>query len=162
VRAGGRPAAAALLVLLLAAACGGSAPAPGLGAAGCVNPRAAHRAWVVVQHGSGQVVQRCVGFDADRIDADRLMRQSGIEYRTETYAGVGRAVCQLDDEPDRYTECVPADRPAWVGLLAARGGRWQQARTGYASIQLGDGDALGWQYRDELSAPPPPPLPEHR
>ena len=153
-------AAGALLALLgPVAACGDSArpPPPVHHVADCLDPRAPHQATVVVQHQSGSIVQRCVGFAADRLDGDRLMQLSGIQYQAQTFPGHGRVVCQLDNEPAQFDECLPAAGAFWITMLSVREGPWRQAVTGYASIQLRDGDALGWQYRAEVASPIPMP-----
>ncbi len=154
--------ASAQLVLLLAACSGApaSAPAASPTTATCVNAGAAHHVYVVVQHLSGTSLQRCVGFGGDQLDGDGLMRQSGIEYQTQTFSGLGKAVCQVDNEPAQYSECFPKDKPFWASFVSTGGGPWKEAQTGYASTSLKDGDALGWQYRLQTGPPPPPPLPK--
>ncbi len=152
--------ASATLALLIAA-CGGSTASPTTtpSAPACVNAGAAHHAYLVVQHLSGATLQRCVGFDAAQINGDDLMKQSGIEYQTQTFSGLGKAVCQVDNEPAQYAECFAKDRPFWATLVSTGGG-WQEAQTGYAGIDLKDGDALGWQYHAQDATPSPPPLPK--
>src|SRR4029077_1651474 len=57
------PASALLAIVLAAAACSSSTPsASGSPTPACVNASAAHHAYVVVEHLSGQSVQKCVGF----------------------------------------------------------------------------------------------------
>jgi hypothetical protein len=149
--------------LALIAACGGTttsgAPAASPGAGSCVNGQAAHHAYVMVQHLSGKTVQGCVGFAGDQITGDDLMTQSRIEYNAQTFSGIGKAVCQVDNEPAQFTECFPKDKPYWALYVSTAGGPWTEAQAGYATTSLKDGDALGWQYRQPAGSPPPPPLP---
>jgi hypothetical protein len=155
--------ASAPLVLLLAG-CGGSSSGPASataspGTAACVNANAAHKAYVVVQHGGGASVQKCVGFDAEQIGGEDLMKKSGIEYQTQDFSGVGKAVCQLDNEPAQFSECFPKDRPFWAMYVSQGGSGWQQGQSAYTAVSLKDGDALGWEYQSATASPPPPPLP---
>lgn len=154
--------ASASLVLLIAG-CGGptaTTTQPASSAQTCVNAKAAHRAYVVVEHLSGATVQRCVGFDGEQINADDLMKQSGIEYNTQTFSGLGKAVCQLDNEPAQFTECFPKDKPFWALLISTGGGPWTDASTGVSAVNLKNGDALGWQYRAPTGSPSPLPTPK--
>jgi hypothetical protein len=148
--------------LALIAACGGSTsgtPASGSGAASCVDGQAAHHAYVVVQHLSGKTVQGCVGFSGDQISGDDLMTKSRIEFNAQTFSGLGKAICQIDHEPATFTDCFPKDKPYWALLVSSGGGPWADAQAGYATTNLKDGDALGWQYRQPTGSPAPPPLP---
>jgi len=150
--------------LALIAACGGSttanAPAASPGTRSCVNGQAAHHAYVMVQHLSGKTVQGCVGFAGDQITGDDLMTQSHIEYNAQTFSGLGKAVCQVDNEPAQFTDCFPKDKPYWALFVSTHGAPWADAQSGYATTTLKDGDALGWQYRPPSGSPPPPPLPK--
>ena len=147
------------LVLSVVAACGGSGghPTASPGSAGC--PAAPHHAYVVVQHLSGGVLQRCVGFGGSTIDGDQLMARSGIEYQTQTFSGLGKAVCQIDREPAHFSTCFPKDQPYWALYESRHGGPWITPSTGYATLVLSDGDALGWRYQPASGSPVPPPLP---
>jgi hypothetical protein len=156
--------ASAALALTISACGGGSTSStssPG-SAQACVNAGAAHRAYLVVEHLSGKSVQRCVGFNGGPINADDLMKQSGIEYQAQAFSGLGKAVCQVDNEPAQFSECFPKDKPFWALLISTGGAPWADSQTGYTSVNLKDGDALGWQYRSATAspAPSPPPLPK--
>lgn len=154
---------ASAALALLAAACGpstpgGSSQSPSGGA--CVNFGAGHRAYVVVQHQSGRTLERCVGFDGEQISGEDLMKQSGIQHGTQTFAALGKAVCQVDNEPARFTECFPKDKPNWL-MFVTSGGEWTTPEVGFSQINLKDSEALGWKYAVLTpSSPVPPPLPK--
>jgi len=84
-----RFAGAGVLVLLLAACDGMCGPLPATPAAGvqhgvaCVDVKAPHHAYVVVQHASGAWIQRCVGFAPGFIDAPTAMERAGIIFTTQ-------------------------------------------------------------------------------
>ena len=153
--------AGATLALLIAA-CGGSQTAStGSSSAtggACLNPAAAHRAYVVVQHQSGGTVQRCVGFSGDEVDAATLMKQSKIQYQAQT-TSFGLAVCQIDNEPARFSECFPQGKPYW-SLWVESAGSWSMSQVGFSEVKLHDREVLGWHYVPQTGpSPAPPPTP---
>jgi hypothetical protein len=155
-------AASATLALLIAtaAACGAT---PSAGSASptssCVDASAPHHAYVVVQHlaSAGAPLQKCVGFSGDTIDGQTLMDKSGVEYQAQTFS-FGKAVCQVDNEPQQYSKCFADSGPNWV-LFVDAGGTWAEAQTGYTQVTLHDKEALGWRYTADPS-PSPPALPK--
>jgi hypothetical protein len=149
--------ASATLALVIAA-CGGSTPtSQATPTSSCANAGAAHHAYVVVQHLSGATLQRCVGFAEDTIDGQALMDQSGIEYQAQT-TSLGKAVCQVDNEPTTYPKCFPDNKPYW-SLFIETGGAWASAANGYTTVNLHDKEALGWHYVQATDpSPAPPPL----
>lgn len=150
-----------ITVVVIVAACGGS---PGSSAtnqsSACVDASAAHHAYVVVMHASDQVVQRCVGFAGDTIDAPSLMDESKIEYQAQDFGpGLGKALCQLDNEPAHYSKCLPDNGPYWT-LFVETNGQWALAQTGFSQVTLHNKEALGWVYTAAASPSPPPPAKE--
>lgn len=156
-------AASAILAGIIVVACGGTAGGGGGGGtsqAACVNASAAHHAYVVVEHQSGRELQKCVGFGGASIGGEQLMKESGVELQTQTFS-FGKAVCQLDNEPKTFTECLPKNAPYWSLFVAQKGGGWQTPQTGYTGVTVADGGALGWHYVPATEASPaPPPSPK--
>jgi hypothetical protein len=154
-------ASAALAVAILAAACGGSTPSSTVAtaapaASACVNAKAAHKAYLVVTHQAGASVQKCVGFDTDQLSGEDLMKQSGVQYQTQTFS-FGKGVCQIDNEPTQFTECFPKDQPYWALFTASGTGPWTGAQVGFTQINLKAGDAMGWRYTPATASPAPTP-----
>lgn len=154
----GTSATLALALIGAITACGGSSatanPSPG---SSCVNASAPRHAYVVVEHLSGATEQLCVGFSTDAIDGQTLMDKSGIKYQAQKFS-FGSAVCQIDNEPQQYTQCFPQNQPYWA-LFIESGGQWANAQSGYTELVLHDKDAIGWHYvqqSDPSPAPPPP------
>ncbi|MGI8563667.1 MAG: hypothetical protein ACR2MZ_08965 [Candidatus Dormibacter sp.] len=155
---------ASAILALITIACGpgsGTASQTPSGQASCVNAQAPHRAYVVVEHLSGRVVQACVGFQGDSINGPNLMKNSGVEFRTST-TSLGLGICQVDNEPAHFDQCFPPNAPYWDLLLDSRGQpAWQESSTGLDHVQVADGGAIGWQYRPQTGSPPAlPPLPK--
>ena len=115
--------ASATLALTLGAvtACGGSpAASTSTPTNSCVNASASHRAYVVVQHSvASHEFQKCVGFTGDTIDGQTLMDQSGVQYLAHKLSS-GKAVCQVDNEPQQVTECFPQNQPYWALFLETK------------------------------------------
>jgi hypothetical protein len=152
-------ASATLAVTILIAACGATAaPATTSATATCVNAKAAHKAYLVVTHQDGKSVQKCVGFDADQLNGEDLMKQSGIEFQTQTFS-FGKAVCQIDNEPAQFSECFPKDQPFWSLFTAAGAGAWTPSQTAFTAVNLKAGDAMGWRYTPATASPAPTPAP---
>ena len=149
---------ASATLALVSAACGSSSPtSPANPVNSCINAGAAHRAYVVVEHLSGASQQRCVGFDSETIDGQTLMDKSGIEYQVQVFS-FGKAVCQVDNEPKQYSECLPKNQPYWA-LFVETSGAWATAQTGYTGVTLHGKEAIGWHYVQATeTSPAPPPL----
>jgi hypothetical protein len=123
----------------------------------CVNGTAPHHAYVVVEHLSGASLQRCVGFDGSEIDGQALMDQSGLQYATHQLSS-GKAVCQVDNEPQQFSQCFPQNQPYWA-LFIESNDKWVSAPGGFTDAKLHDAEALGWHYVSaDDSSPAPPPL----
>lgn len=146
----------ALFIAAVTAACGASPANTGSSTSGCINASAPHRAYVVVEHLSGASIQKCVGFSGDSIDGQSLMDQSKVQYSAQTFS-FGKAVCQVDKEPQTFTQCFPQNQPYWA-LFVETGGAWAEAQNGYTQVTLHDKDALGWHYVSASATPGPPPL----
>ena len=129
----------ALMLAALASLAPVSAMVPTCAAAG------AHHAALVVDHGDGSAVTRCVAFDTRQISGEQLLTLSGIAWSGQTFGGFGEAVCALDGEPARYVDC-PGKESYWAVFVSNGGGAWQLAGVGISSLVLGDGDAEGFRY----------------
>lgn len=147
-------------LMLLLVACGPQCGSTHIASAttSCNPTNTSHRAYVVVEHASGNSITRCVGFTGDSIDGETAMRLSGLEYQSAPIDS-GKAMCQVDLEPAKFDRCFPQNQPYWA-LFVESHGHWGSAAGGYVQVNLHDGDALGWHYVSANdSAPAPPPLP---
>jgi hypothetical protein len=147
-----------LAIAVLLAACGGATAPPAAATSTCVNGQAAHKAYLVVTHLDGHSVQKCVGFASDQENGEDLMKQSGIEFQSQTFS-FGKAVCQIDNEPASFSDCFPKDQPFWALFTETAGGSWTGAQVGYTAINLKAGEAMGWRYTSPTASPAPTPAP---
>ena len=127
----------------------------------CALASGAHHVAVVVEHGNGAVLTACVAFDDVQLTGDQVMQLSHIEYATTTYGGLGKAVCQVDNEPVSYPpSCWTSTSPYWAMYVSRSGGNWAVSNLGVSGQQFHDGDALGWHYVPQSGGgggPPPSP-----
>jgi hypothetical protein len=116
-----------------------------------------HHAALVVEHGDGSVVTRCVAFDASQVTGEQLLNASGIAWSGQTFGGFGDAVCAMDGEPARYSSC-PGTDGYWAVFVARGSGAWQLSNVGVSTLTLADGDAEGFRYVPSSGNPVAPPL----
>ena len=142
------------VILATLAWVGGAGPAVDVCAAAGGN-----RAALVVEHGDGSVVQRCVAFDGASIGGVDLLDASGLKWSGQTFSGFGQAVCAIDAEPATYSSCPGGDR-YWALFLLRAGGSWKLSAVGISSLALADGDAVGVRYVPSSGTPAAPPAPQ--
>jgi hypothetical protein len=112
----------------------------------CVAANANH-VTLVVEHGDGRAIDLCVGFNGPTITGEQILKQSGLEYGTVSYASLGDAVCQIDAEPASYPpSCLTSSSPYWASFVSRRGGPWSPASKGVSSETFSNGDAEGFRY----------------
>ncbi len=80
-----------------------------------------HHAALVVEHGDGSVVTRCVAFDTASVTGEWLLNTSGLAWSGQTFGAFGEAVCALDGEPAHYSDC-PGKDEYWAVFVARGGG----------------------------------------
>ncbi len=113
-----------------------------------------NHAALVIEHGDGSVVSRCVAFDTPTISGDRLLAAAAVPWSGQTFGGFGVAVCAVDAEPSRYGSCPGADR--YWAVFEATGSGWELSPIGISSMTVADGDALGLRYVPTSGTPEPP------
>jgi hypothetical protein len=127
----------------------------------CAQAAVAHRAGVVVEHGDGRVIRRCVGFNTATTTALAVLQGSGLEVGTSSYGGgLGAAICQIDYEPSTYPPgCFTSTGSYWVLFVSRAGGAWTVSALGASNVAVGNGDDIGFRYDSQNGADPPPPSP---
>jgi hypothetical protein len=124
---------------------------------GCAAAGSGHAA-LVVEHGDGSVLTRCVSFGTATVTGDQLLDSSGVAWSGQAFGSYGQAVCALDSEPAHYTSC-PGQDGYWAVFVSRDGGAWQLSSIGISSLTLADGDAEGFRYVPAAGNPAPPPSP---
>lgn len=104
-----------------------------------------HRAALVIEHGSGAVMTRCVSFVEDQISGLQLIQRSGVEYQVQQFGSMGSAICQLDDEPSQVPSGCFGSGPYWQ-YFHRTGSGWAQSGEGASTWMVHDGGVEGWHY----------------
>jgi hypothetical protein len=127
----------------------------------CAQAASLHHVGIVVEHGDGQVIRRCVGFDSATATALAVLQASGLEVGTSAYGGgLGEAVCQIDNEPATYPPgCFTGAGSYWVLFVAHSGGAWVNSALGASSETVAAGDDVGFRFDSQTGADPPPASP---
>ena len=148
---------------LVAVGLGAASSAASVGPAAplCAQAAGAHRAGVVVEHGDGRVIRRCVGFSTATATALAVLQGSGFEVGISSYGGgLGAAICQIDYEPSTYPPgCFTSTGSYWVLFVSRAGGAWTVSDLGASNVAVGNGDDIGFRYDSQNGADPPPPSP---
>jgi len=117
-----------------------------------------HRAGLVIVHGDGRVLTRCVAFTEEAISGTDLLRRSGLGVVVTTYGGLGQAVCAIDGEgcpaDDCFCRCRGGACAYWTYSHLQPDGSWLLSPVGAGSWLLHDGDVDGWVWGDGSVAPP--------
>jgi hypothetical protein len=139
---------------LLLTGCGTAGPGSTASAqTTCAGDSAPHHAYLIVTHADGKSVQRCVAFSGADITGTALMKDSRLEYQTQSFS-FGPAMCQIDHEPSSYTQCLSSSGPYW-SLYLYQDGHWKLASKGFAEEDLANGGAMGWIFETSTSKATP-------
>jgi hypothetical protein len=116
-----------------------------------------NRAGLIVVHGDGRVLTRCVTFTEDRISGVTLLQRSGLTVDANS-GPMGSAVCTINSEGcpanDCFCQCKSTPCAYWNYFHRNGDGSWAYSGMGAATWTVGDGDIDGWVWGDG-SAPPP-------
>lgn len=122
-------------------------------------PPGPNRAGLVVVHGDGSVVARCVAFSEESISGAELLRRSGLSVVATSFGGLGQAVCAIDGEgcppDDCFCQCKGGTCRYWTYSHLQADGTWVLSPVGAGAWQVRDGDVDGWVWGDGSVAPPP-------
>lgn len=126
------------LILVIALAAG----------AGAAMAQEEDRAGIVISYGEGQTAQYCVELTEPEISGYELLRRSGVAIEANA-AGLGNAVCRLDETGCPATNCFCQCRGnnceywSYWHLLE---GEWQYSAAGASQYLVQPGDVDGWSW----------------
>lgn len=124
-----------------------------------------HRAGLVIVHGDGSVLSRCVEFDGESISGYELLERSGLELRMEV-SGMGPTICAVDQEgcgagEHCFCRCLSSPCEYWSYWRLEDDG-WRYASVGAGNTQVSDGMVEAWVWSEgsmqKGTAPQPPDL----
>ncbi len=113
--------------------------------------RATNYAGLVIRHGDGSVVTRCVAFEESSISGIELLYRSGLAVDAPT-SGYGASVYGIDGEGT--AEDWSSGRASW-SYWHVRGG-WVFSPIGASSYSVKQGDVDGWSWGSQTGPTPPP------
>lgn len=127
-----------------------------------VNANGVNRAGLVVVHGDGRIVTRCIDFAEPQITGIELLQRSGLDLNVEA-SGMGATVCALDGagcsfpQQSCFCQCEGAGCVYWSYWRWENDG-WRYAQTGAANSTVLPGSLEGWVWGAGSvdSAQPPP------
>jgi hypothetical protein len=108
-----------------------------------------NRAALVVVHGSGQAITRCVEFPEEKISGYELLERAGLDLNVDVTGGLGAAVCRIDGEgctypaQDCFCQCQGTSCVFW-SYWQSTGGSWSFSNLGPANVQVKNGAVQGW------------------
>lgn len=120
------------------------------------------RAGLVIVHGDGSVLTKCVDFTGASISGADLLVRSGLDLSMEA-GGVGATICRLDGEGCNYPEnscfCQCEGSPCiYWSYWRLTGDAWQYSNIGAGNSIVRSGDVDGWRWGEgtvvKAEAPP--------
>jgi hypothetical protein len=135
-----------------------------------------NRVGLVVLHGDGRQITRCVEFSEAEISGYDVLVRSGLSVVGAFDAGMGAAMCAIDGEgcpaDDCFCQCQGSECVYWAYYHLVSG-QWQYSGLGASSCTVHSGDVEGWAWGqgsigsggaqppvipfDQICAPPSPP-----
>jgi len=116
-----------------------------------------NRAGLIVVHGDGRVLTRCVTFTEERLSGVALLQRAGLAVDANS-GPMGSAVCTINREGcpvnDCFCQCKSNPCTYWNYFHRNADGSWAYSGMGAATWTVGNGDIEGWVWGDG-SAPPP-------
>ncbi len=120
-----------------------------LGRAGALHAQTPNQAGLVILHGDGTTVSRCISFESESISGYELLERSGLEMRTEV-SGMGPTLCAIDGEgcaagEHCFCRCLSSSCEYWsYWRLEDDGWRYSNIGAGNTTVTAGVVDAWVW------------------
>lgn len=120
-----------------------------LAGAGLARAQQPNQVGLVVQHGDGRLITRCVKFDESQISGYEMLTRSGLEVVANFDWGMGAAICAIDGEGCPANNCFcqcqgsPCIYWAYHHLVD---GQWVYSNLGASNYNVRHGDVEGWAW----------------
>ena len=124
--------------------------------------QASNQAGLVIVHGDGRLISRCISFGEAQISGYELLQRANLDLNVEVN-GIGAAICRLDGEGCNYPQqscfCgTEGDSYRYWSYWQLSDGGWQYANLGATNTQVQPGEVQGWLWGEGANntvAPPP-------
>jgi len=118
-----------------------------------------NRAGLVVVHGDGTIVKRCVEFSEESITGAEVLQRAGLQPIVSAYGGLGYSICAIDGEgcaagEDCFCQCRKSPCSYWVYSHRQQDGTWAISGVGASTWVLRSGDIDGWVWGHGTETPP--------
>jgi hypothetical protein len=124
-----------------------------------VRAQQSNRVGLVVVHGDGSTITRCVEFDESEISGYDILQRSGLEIVAAQDSGMGAAICTIDGEgcpdSDCFCQCQGSTCTYW-SYWHLNGSDWVYSPAGASTYKAHNGDVEGWRWGEN---DPPPVIP---
>lgn len=127
-----------------------------------VSAQSVNQAALVVVHGDGRIVTRCVDFSEAQITGADLLQRAGLDLNIEA-SSMGATICRIDGEgctfPQQscFCQCEGASCVYWSYWRWENGG-WRYSQMGASNSTVAPGSLDGWVWGagtvDSAQAPP--------
>jgi hypothetical protein len=115
-----------------------------------------NRVGLVVAHGDGSTITRCIEFSESELSGYDVLQRSGLEIVAAQDSGAGAAVCAVDGEGCPKSDCLTCDMPNYWSYWHLEGGSWTYSPVGASIYKVHDGAVEGWRWG---GGDPPPVIP---
>lgn len=124
-----------------------------------------NRVGLVIRHGNGTTITRCVEFNGSEISGYDLLMRSGLDIVADFGSGMGAAICSIEGEGCPVNECLTCATPDYWSYWRLTDGAWSYYQAGASTSTVRDGDVEGWSWGsgnpppvlsfEQICAPPP-------
>ncbi len=121
---------------------------------------------LIVQHGNGSLVTRCVAFSEPHLTGYQILTRSGLDV-VAAVGSLGAAICAIEGEGCEARNCFCQSPPNYWSYWKLVNGEWTYSQMGANSAQVHPGSVEGWTWGPgnpppmisfaDVCAPPPPP-----
>jgi hypothetical protein len=121
-----------------------------------------HQAGLIVQHGDGRLIMKCIHFQEEEITGEELLQLSEIPFTSDVTNPMGSKVCSIDSEgcdfPAEKCFCQCGNVGSctyWAYFVLNQEGEWVYSPLGAKGriVHSGDVDAWAWLTRASKDDP---------
>ncbi|MBN1995207.1 MAG: hypothetical protein JW953_21135 [Anaerolineae bacterium] len=111
---------------------------------------APNRVGLLVVHGNGLVIKRCIEFSEPQITGYEVLEYSGLDLNVDVTNGTGSAICRIDNEGCTYPEeecfcqCSGGSACVFWSYWHLINGQWQFSQMGAGGYNVSNGEVEGW------------------
>jgi hypothetical protein len=130
-----------------------------------VRAQTSNRVGLVVLHGDGTLITRCVEFSEPEISGYGVLERSGLDVVAAFDPSAGAAVCAIDGQGCAVDACLTCADPDYWSYWHLVDGSWAYSPVGSSVHKVHHGDVEGWLWGagepppvvafDQICAPPP-------